>query len=393
MFSRAGYAVWRVSSSSSRTSAIRAWSASNSRTRTVLMNVVIAVIYWGLAELVLLPATEAGRITALWPPAGLAVALVFLGGRSLIPGVVLGAFAVVAPRVPLPFAILIALATALEPLIDVRILRALKFDHRLERIRDPLVLALVAGPAGALVTAAVAVTLTAMAGQLPDSQLLYGFGLWWLRNWLGVVLTASLIFTWVNARPIVWTWPRIVEGVGLFLAMFAGAQLIFGLWGFFARRDVPIAFVFFPLVGWAGLRFGPRGAATVVALIAAFALGIAGLAVGPFATFPIQFIQFLLFVFLMMGWLSGHLLAAMMAERDDALAKRLALEEQLRHSQKMEAVGRLAGGIAHDFNNLLTAIIGYTELVLISLDAKHDARSDAEEIARLSMRAADLTRQ
>ncbi|MGH9202118.1 MAG: ATP-binding protein, partial [Vicinamibacterales bacterium] len=143
----------------------------------------------------------------------------------------------------------------------------------------------------------------------------------------------------------------------------------------------------------AGLRFGPRGAATVVALIAAFALGIAGLAVGPFATFPIQFIQFLLFVFLMMGWLSGHLLAAMMAERDDALAKRLALEEQLRHSQKMEAVGRLAGGIAHDFNNLLTAIIGYTELVLISLDAKHDARSDAEEIARLSMRAADLTRQ
>jgi len=73
--------------------------------------------------------------------------------------------------------------------------------------------------------------------------------------------------------------------------------------------------------------------------------------------------------------------------------KRLQLEEQLRHSQKMEAVGRLAGGIAHDFNNLLTAIIGYTEIVLHGLDPKDDRRADAEEIGRAAMRAADLTRQ
>ncbi len=73
--------------------------------------------------------------------------------------------------------------------------------------------------------------------------------------------------------------------------------------------------------------------------------------------------------------------------------KRLLLEEQLRHSQKMEAVGRLAGGIAHDFNNLLTAIIGYTEIVLHGLDPKDERRADAEEIGRAAMRAADLTRQ
>jgi signal transduction histidine kinase len=68
-------------------------------------------------------------------------------------------------------------------------------------------------------------------------------------------------------------------------------------------------------------------------------------------------------------------------------------EEELRHSQKMEAVGRLAGGVAHDFNNLLTAIIGYAELISTRVTSNTLARQNADLIRKAGEQAAALTRQ
>jgi signal transduction histidine kinase len=68
-------------------------------------------------------------------------------------------------------------------------------------------------------------------------------------------------------------------------------------------------------------------------------------------------------------------------------------EEELRHSQKMEAVGRLAGGVAHDFNNLLTAIIGYAELIATRSTSNTLAKQNAELIRKAGEQAAALTRQ
>jgi len=71
----------------------------------------------------------------------------------------------------------------------------------------------------------------------------------------------------------------------------------------------------------------------------------------------------------------------------------LRFDEQLRHSQKMDAIGQLARGVAHDFNNLLTAINGYSSLALQRANPDSRTKTYLEEIRKAGERAANLTRQ
>jgi len=75
------------------------------------------------------------------------------------------------------------------------------------------------------------------------------------------------------------------------------------------------------------------------------------------------------------------------------VTERKRIEEQLRHTQKLESLGVLAGGVAHDFNNLLTPILGNASLVLGELSPSSHLRSKLEDLITAGQRAADLTRQ
>jgi PAS domain S-box-containing protein len=88
---------------------------------------------------------------------------------------------------------------------------------------------------------------------------------------------------------------------------------------------------------------------------------------------------------------AGHIESfEMIAEN---VTERKALEEQLRQSQRMDAIGRLAGGIAHDFNNLLTVILGYGDILLGQFEKSDSRYHEVAEVKKAASRAADLTQQ
>lgn len=96
-------------------------------------------------------------------------------------------------------------------------------------------------------------------------------------------------------------------------------------------------------------------------------------------------------------WVDGKMVRLEMAHditrRKEAEITREQLEHELRHSQKMRAVGTLAGGIAHDFNNILAAIMGYSELIREDLAGNYQAVKDIDNIIHATQRAANLVRQ
>ncbi len=95
----------------------------------------------------------------------------------------------------------------------------------------------------------------------------------------------------------------------------------------------------------------------------------------------------------LLGALAARMYTVLGSRHLDLARMRQALEDQLRETQRFEAVGRLAGGVAHDFNNMLTSIVGHNDLALEGLPADDPSRPALAEISKAAARAAALTKQ
>ncbi|MFN8651934.1 MAG: MASE1 domain-containing protein [Gemmatimonadales bacterium] len=258
------------------------------------------------------------RNAAFWLPSGIAVAGVWLLGWEGVAAVTLAAFSY---RLwlgrTLPGSFFPALGSGLEATVAWVLLRNAAFDPTFRRFRDAVALiaaALVAPFASALL----AVVSFAIAKH-PSDVIGQEFWAWWRMNALGILVITPAILSWIaRGRPRPTRWQLIEAGAGtvvlllLMRVMFATSDPGLGL---------PLTYLAIGLGLYAAVRFGPRGAATVTALFAILVeAGTIG-ARGPFILAEFTTRDLALQAFIAIVVVAPLLLATLMGERHEAIAR------------------------------------------------------------------------
>src|SRR4051812_12954853 len=192
-----------------------------------------------------------GAVAALWPPAGLGLAVLFLSGVRLWPGIVIGDLLLGDFSSPLATVLAQTAGNTLALVVAAIALRRLTGGRGdLARVGD--VLALVAcAVLAAVISGAIGPLALRLGGVIESGELWAVLRTWILGDACGVLVVAPALLTWVTVGLAGIHRREVLEGAGVMLLLAILAELP-------PQRDVP--FIVFPVLLWAALRLGPRGA-------------------------------------------------------------------------------------------------------------------------------------
>ncbi len=370
---------------------------------------LVGLIYFGAARYGWMLAAAPTGVSPFWPPAGIALALLILWGRHVWPGILLGALAADVSLGLSSRSILVgAAANTIEPLAAATLLAKWPgFDSRLERPRDLTALLLSAAlrhadrrPDRHDRPLACRHFASENGDGVPDAPVHLV-----ARRRHGRARAGAAAAHLGTDAPVVAA--RASRGVRAAIGDDGGGAPKRSCC---ARRSacrricrsVPctptpsghsaIEYLPFPLIIWASMRFGVRGAS-------AASLVLTASAVWHYSISPLERHHLgadanllLLQTSIAVIVLTALVIGAVMTERD---AVTRALDEsraKLQQKQHLESLGLLAGGVAHDFNNLLTGVLGSASLARQQI-ARHPASIHLREIENAAERAANLCRQ
>jgi len=241
----------------------------------------LAGAYYGAAKLGLELAFETDSVSAVWPPTGIALAALVLGGYRLWPGVALGAFLANSwTGIPLYAVLGITLGNTLEPLAGAWLLhRIAAFRPSLDRVRDIAALVVLAAVASTAISASVGVGSLLVAGEVDGGDFPFVLRTWWLGDMLGDVVVATALLV------VATHWPfRQAPGRSLEAAL-AGLLLV-GVGTFAFSQTLGLTFLVFPPLIWATLRFWQPGAVLGTLLLTGIAVTFTANDLGPFSGRP-----------------------------------------------------------------------------------------------------------
>jgi signal transduction histidine kinase len=301
---------------------------------------LVALAYYLAGRVGLELAYLDGAVAAAWPPAGIGLAVLFLYGPRMVPGIVIGDLLLGDYSTPLGTVLAQTVGNTVAVVVAAQLLRRLTEGRaELDRVRD--VLAFIAcALVTAIISAAFGPTALWLGDVISEDEVGRVFRTWTLGDAAGVLVVAPAVLTWAVGGVGHLRRRDLVEAAVLLVLLVLLAELP-------PQRDVP--YVVFPALLWAALRFGPRGAATAVLIVCSIAVWNTSRDAGPFVRDSVTDSLLATQLFIAIAAVTSLLLAAVTAERTRA-ARALSAAEAAQHAlaDEQAALRRVATLVAGD---------------------------------------------
>jgi PAS domain S-box-containing protein len=241
------------------------------------LGVILAVagLYFLAAKLGLSLAFLNASVSPVWPPTGVAIALVFWLGYRSAPGVLLGALIAnyFLTEVPLATAAGISVGNTLEAITAVYLVRRfVGSGSPFNRAIDVLKFVVFAAIFSTAISATIGTTSLCFSGAASWNNFGWLWLTWWSGDGVGALIVTPLILSWVEKPIDLWRGWRLLEAVLLLVLLSLLSATVYTNLFLPAGSARPWGHVLIPLLVWAAFRFGPRGVATAMAALSAIAI-------------------------------------------------------------------------------------------------------------------------
>jgi signal transduction histidine kinase len=361
----------------SRTHAVRQWVGL--RGRYLAQVGALAVTYY-IAAHVGYAFEFAGPVAAIvWLPVGVAISFLYLGGVGLWPGVLVGDLLVNDySALPVGSAVGQTFGNLLEVLVATLLMRRLIPRGAPLASVGSVARMVAAFAAGATVSATVGALSLRLGSVISTEAAPDVWRTWWLGDFAGALVVVPVTLAWYRPLPRRWPRGRAIEGALMIGAVAAASEIAF-------RSNEPVAYLVFPTLIWAALRFGERGATLAITIAVGCAVWNTTHNEGPFAFRSITHSVLATQLYLAVAALSTLFLVAVVTERE-AFARRLATS-RARLVEATETERRRLGRNLHDgAQQRLTALV-----VRLGLAAEDARRVPEQGVPLLEEAGAEVT--
>lgn len=248
----------------------------------VVLNLIVAIVYFAAAELGLSLASLHSNVTPVWPPTGIAIASLLIFGRRIWPGIFVGALAAnLLTSIPVGSSIGIAVGNTLEALTASWLLqRSTRWEKSFDSVGNVMRFVVYAAVLAPLVSATIGSLSLCLGDAREWSRFPWLWLTWWMGDGFGALIVAPMLLSWSLPGKV--TSRDVPEIFSLFLVQLIVVLIVFGGWFPGPVKTYPLAYLSLPCLLWAALKFDQRVVTTAIVLMAGVAVWGARQSYGPF---------------------------------------------------------------------------------------------------------------